>query len=263
MKLYKPQPALFWLAGLLAVGMAMPAAAQRGGGGGSARWQQRQDKPRSGSQDTHPARPNNPQRQDRPANRTGGNQGHLPPPNATINRPSGVGKAGGPPSGVNQGAVTTSGGNNGVPPRWMERLRDMSPQQQDRFFQNNQKFNGLPPQQQDRVRRNLQQWNSLTPQQRMDMRDREQVWNRMTPEQRAHVRNDVLPKWQQMPTERKRVVQQKLRVLQNMPESARNSRLSDPNFTRGMSEEDKSLLKDLSHLHVGGAPDPPQENPQE
>src|SRR2546430_2754086 len=43
------------------------------------------------------------------------------------------------------------------------------------------------------------------------------------------------------------------------PESARNQHLNDPNFTRGMSEEDKSMLRDLSHLHVGGAPEPPNE----
>jgi hypothetical protein len=44
-----------------------------------------------------------------------------------------------------------------------------------------------------------------------------------------------------------------------MPESARNERLADPNFTRGMSDEDRAMLRDLSHLHVGGAPDAPHE----
>jgi hypothetical protein len=44
-------------------------------------------------------------------------------------------------------------------------------------------------------------------------------------------------------------------VLQNMPESARNQRLSDPRFTQGMSDEDRSTLRDLSHLHVGGSPE--------
>ena len=62
----------------------------------------------------------------------------------------------------------------------------------------------------------------------------------MTPEQRDHIRNDVLPKWKQMPPDRKQAIQQRLRVLQNMPESARNQRLNDPNFTRGMSEEDRA-----------------------
>jgi len=48
-------------------------------------------------------------------------------------------------------------------------------------------------------------------------------------------------------------------VLKNMPEYARNQHLHDPNFTRGMSEEDRDTLRDLSHLHVGGAPEPPNE----
>jgi hypothetical protein len=60
-----------------------------------------------------------------------------------------------------------------------------------------------------------------------------------------------------MPQDRRNAIQQRLRVLQNMPESARNQRLNDPNFTQGMSEGDKNTLRDLSHLHVGGAPEPP------
>jgi hypothetical protein len=48
-------------------------------------------------------------------------------------------------------------------------------------------------------------------------------------------------------------------VLQNMPEAARNRHLNDPNFTRGMSQEDKQLLRDLSHQHVGGASEQAQE----
>ena len=97
----------------------------------------------------------------------------------------------------------------------------------------------------------------LNPQQRADLRAKEDTWRRMTPEQRSYVKNDVLPRWRQIPWERQQVIQQKLGVLQNMPESARNRRLSDPNFTRGMSDDDRQTLHDLSHLHVGGAPDPP------
>jgi hypothetical protein len=44
-----------------------------------------------------------------------------------------------------------------------------------------------------------------------------------------------------------------------MPESARNERLNDPKFTEGMSNDDKAMLHDLSHMHIGGAPDPPAE----
>jgi phospholipase C len=82
-------------------------------------------------------------------------------------------------------------------------------------------------------------------------------WQRLTPQQQNHIRHDILPKWRQMPPERRRAVWQRLLVLQNMPESARNQRLNDPNFTRGMSEEDKATLHDLSHLHVDGSPEMP------
>src|SRR6266481_4746592 len=91
------------------------------------------------------------------------------------------------------------------------------------------------------------------------LQQRAQVWSRLRPEQREHIRNDVLPKWQQLPQERRQAIQQRLRVLQNMPESARNQRLNDTNFTRGMSDDDRATLRDLSHVHVGGAPDPPND----
>ena len=81
----------------------------------------------------------------------------------------------------------------------------------------------------------------------------------MTPQQRNHIKNDVLPKWQQLPADRQRAIRSRLNVLKNMPEAARNQHLNDPNFTRGMSDEDKVMLHDLSHLHVGGAPEPPGE----
>jgi hypothetical protein len=98
----------------------------------------------------------------------------------------------------------------------------------------------------------------MSPQQQSTLRQNEGIWRKLTPEQQQHIKNDVMPKWRQMPWDRQQVIKQKLGVLQNMPESARNQRLNDPNFTRGLSDEEKSTLQDLSHTHVG-APDPPNE----
>jgi hypothetical protein len=127
------------------------------------------------------------------------------------------------------------------PPNAQERFRNMTPLERQRLAQNAERFR------------------NMTPAQRQQLQERVGVWQKMTPGQRDHVRNDVLPKWKQMPPDRRQAIQQRLRVLQNMPESARNQRLNDPNFTRGMSAEDKNTLHDLSHLHVGGAPEPPNE----
>ncbi len=142
---------------------------------------------------------------------------------------------------------------------WVDRMRELSPQQRERVMQNSPAFHNLPPEKQNRIRNQFSQWDNKTPQQRADQREREQAWRQMTPEQRQHIKNDVLPAWQHLPPERQQAIQQRLTVLKNMPESARNQRLSDPNFTRGMNDEDKAMLHDLSHLHVGGPPDPPGE----
>lgn len=89
------------------------------------------------------------------------------------------------------------------------------------------------------------------------MRERAQAWDRLSPEQRSHIKNDIAPKYQQLPQDRQRAIRSRLNVLKNMPESARNQHLSDPNFTRGMNEDDKAMLRDLAHMHVGGAPEAP------
>ena len=126
------------------------------------------------------------------------------------------------------------------PNRPPKRFQDLSPADKQRVLQNREKFNQLPPQRQQEIR------------------DRAREWQKLTPEQQSHIKNEVLPLWKQLPPARQRAISNRLAVLQNMPESARNQHLNDPNFTRGMSEEDRAVLRDLSHMHVG-APDPPGE----
>jgi len=123
---------------------------------------------------------------------------------------------------------------------------------------NTRRFQDLSPQEKQRVLQNREKFNRMPPQKRIEIQEAYENWKRLTPQQQSHIKNDVLPKWQQLPSDRQRAIRQRLGVLQNMPESARNQHLNDPNFTRGMSEEDKSMLRDLSHMHVG-APDPPNE----
>jgi hypothetical protein len=118
------------------------------------------------------------------------------------------------------------GFNPNRPPNAGNQSRNLSPQERQKLQQDERRFRQFPPQQQQ------------------EMRERAHVWGKLTPEQQNHIKSDILPKWQQMSPQRQ--------------ESARNQHLNDPNFTRGMSEEDKAMLRDLSHMHVG-APDPPNE----
>jgi hypothetical protein len=114
------------------------------------------------------------------------------------------------------------------------------------------------PQEKTRLAENQRKFNQLSPQRQQEMRQAAANWGKLTPEQRNHIQNEVLPKWQQLPSDRQKAIQQRLGVLRNMPESARNRHLDDPNFTRGMNDDDRQMLRDLSHEHVG-APDQPHE----
>jgi Protein of unknown function (DUF3106) len=165
------------------------------------------------------------------------NSGTNRPPNANTGRP--------PASDINRAGMMTGSSNspNRPPSAYTPPPR---------------RFNQLSPQEQKKVVESYNKQKNLTPVQRQEINRRIENWNKLTPEQKSHVRSDLAPKWNQMPKARQDAIQHRLEVLQSMPESARNQHLNDPNFTRGMSEEDKATLRDLSHMHMG-APDPPNE----
>ena len=261
----KIQFGLLALAAVCIVAMPVCSWAQKPQGGGNPaphadRPPQHQAPPRAQRSQPHTQNPN--------ANRPPANSNRAP---QNSNRPSGRQPQtyARPPANLNNGARPGYGARGNVTPRqqlgvgaarpWVDRMRELSPGQRENVLQNSRAFQNLSPDQQNKIRQQFKQWDGWTPQQRADQRIKEDTWRRMTPEQRDHIKNDVMPKWRQMPWDRQQVMKQKLGVLQNMPESARNQRLNDPNFTRGMSDDERSMLHDLSHTHVGGAPEPPGE----
>lgn len=222
------------------------------------------------AQNPHPDRP--PQRQSQPHANAPRPQNNPRPP-APNNRPNTYqpprqnfnpqpnrGNANAGRNGSGAGYVQTPRQQLGVGAArpWVDQMRDLSPYQRERVMQNSKAFQNLSPDKQAKIRQQFNQWDRMTPSQQTDLRQKETTWRNLTPEQREHIKNDVLPRWHQMPWDRQQVMKQKLSQLQNMPESARNQRLSDPNFTRGMSDDERSMLHDLSHTHIG-APEAPSE----
>ena len=222
-------------------------------------------------QKAHPDRPPqaqpapHPQNQNHDANRPPANPNrsaeHAKPNNAPQSHVA-------PQASYNNAYRPPNGGANlnqrqqlgvGSPRPWVDTMRDLSPAQRERVLQNSRAFQNLSPDKQAKIRQQFNQWDHMSSNQRADLRAKEQTWRNLTPEQRNHIKNDVLPQMRQMPWDRQQMINQKLSVLQNMPESARIQRLNDPNFTRGMSDQEKSVLHDLAHMHVGGASEPPSE----
>jgi hypothetical protein len=136
----------------------------------------------------------------------------------------------------------------GLPPKWVDNLRNMPPEDQERFMENNERFKNLPPERQQQIRQNLQKWNSLTPEQRQGALNAEAALERMTPQQRQYVRNDLLPKWQAMPKPRRQVINRHLAMLSKMSPATQEAALNDPKFLEGLSPDEQSMLRDLNSL---------------
>jgi hypothetical protein len=248
---------IFGLGLALLMGLAaQPALAQRHGGGGGAhfgapgqfraqRVQQGQGRPAQNHPLNSGAHPNvnragNPQNPNRPG---GANQGALHPnahPNANPNAVR-------PPQNAYGGQANVRPDGR-LPGQWTQRLGQMSPEQQQRFLQNNERFRSLPPERQQQIRNNLQKMNSLSPAERDRVQHSYQTWQHMSPEQRQYVQRTLLPKWQQMSPDRKQVVTDRLHTLQGMNPGERQAAMNDPKFMQGLNPDEQSVLRGLDSV---------------
>jgi len=142
----------------------------------------------------------------------------------------------------------TQQGMKNLPGPWVQRLADKSPEEQERFLQNNREFQNLPPERQAQVRRNLQKWNALSPAQKDQMIHSYDRLRQMTPQQRDLYQNQILPKWQQMTPDRRQLINGRLHTLQAMPPDAQQRSLNDPRFMQGLSPDEQGVLRNLVSL---------------
>jgi len=136
----------------------------------------------------------------------------------------------------------------GLPGKWVQRLRDMPPEQQQQFLENNAQFRQLPAWRQEQVRQNLEKWNRLSPDEKAAVREREQFLENLPPERREYIRNTLLPKWQAMPQDRRQAINRHLGMLRQMSPATQQAALNDPKFLQGLSPDEQSLLRELNSL---------------
>jgi len=139
-------------------------------------------------------------------------------------------------------------GMEGLPGRWVQRLQDMPPEQQQQFLENNEQFKQLPAWRQEQIRQNLEKWNHLAPEQQDEIRERERILENLPPERREYIRNTLLPKWQAMPLDRRQAITRHLAMLRNMSPATQQAALNDPKFLQGLSPDEQSMLRELNSL---------------
>jgi hypothetical protein len=187
------------------------------------------------------------------------NKNNKPPAN------EGKNKNPNPPNGNNAPKGNQPGNGRGganLPPKFVEKMQDMSPDQQEKFMQNNERFRNMSPQQQAQIRQRLQHWNSLSPEQRVMWRQREAALEQMTPQERQFVQQQVQPAWRDMSPEQRRPMLLHLRQLYGMSAPEAQAKLSDPAFMQGISPDQQRMLPYLYRLRVGAAPEPPPGPPE-
>lgn len=150
----------------------------------------------------------------------------------------------------------------GLPPKWVESLQDMSPEQQQRFMKNNDRFKRMSPEEQAQIRQNLQHWNGLSPQERMEFRRRAQAFEQMTPQERQYVRQELIPRLRNMPPAQRANLIQHVHQLDGLSEADREARLNDPAFYQGLTPEERQMLPYMFRLRVGFGPEPPAGPPE-
>ena len=204
----------------------------------------------------------------RPATGQGFRQGTQPRPGNAGKPARGSGAGANKPTGNGTGASAAGGASGGkvarppnqelfkpnpnvvrnLPSGTQQRLRDMSPQEQEHFLQNNQRFQSLPPERQAQIRRNLERWNNLSPAEKDRLSHVEQSWERMTPEHRQLYQSQILPKWEQMSPDRRQLINGRLHTLQGMTPAQRDAAMNDPRFMQGLTTDEQGVLRNLNSL---------------
>ncbi|HEY4682913.1 MAG TPA: DUF3106 domain-containing protein [Candidatus Acidoferrales bacterium] len=152
-------------------------------------------------------------------------------------------------------------GGVGVAPQLWERIKDLPPEERERVIVNDERFRRMPPERQAVILERFRRFNALPPERQQMLLNRQRAWQGLTPEQRRKVREEIFPRWRALDPERRRLLAGKLRELRDISPDERALRLHDPEFTQGLSDPERSLLIDLSHLGGPRAAPPADPSP--
>jgi hypothetical protein len=129
-------------------------------------------------------------------------------------------------------------------PEWIDRHRDLTPEQQQQALQSEPGFRQLPVETQQRMLNRLAQLNAMAPQQRMRVLERAEEMEHLTPDERQQVRG-AMAELGRLPVERRRMVARAFRELREMPPNQRQAYLSSEYLHRELSPQERITLGNL------------------
>lgn len=177
-------------------------------------------------------------------------RGHRPegPPPGRGPRPGGP-----PPRRGSDGPPTEEGSSEDwdrplPPPRVMERLRRLPPDERERVLRNNWRFQQLPKKRQDQLLDRMRRFQELSPNERERIEERFSVFRNLTPEQREKTRKVYEEYWSKLEPERRSAIVDEFRSLRELPEKEREKRLESEEIKNRFNQKELEVLKQLSKL---------------
>jgi hypothetical protein len=130
---------------------------------------------------------------------------------------------------------------------FFKRLREMPPEQQRRFLENNQKFLNMTRDRQELIRERLREWNAKTPQEKENIREREEIVEGLSPEQKEEARK-MLPQWLGLPPLQRQAVMEAFRHLRDLPPGERMAYLDSQSVRERFSPHERDILEGMNKL---------------
>jgi hypothetical protein len=143
------------------------------------------------------------------------------------------------------------------PPEWMDQLKNLPPEEQEKVLRNSERFQELPKERQEQLIQRLHRFQELPPDQKDMIMQRFGAFNRLSPEQRQKTR-ELLPRWRGLPQDRRDALQDEFRKMRGMTPDEREKYLSGREMDSRFSSDERDLLKQLNSLEPPFPPPPPR-----
>jgi phage-related protein len=127
---------------------------------------------------------------------------------------------------------------------WLQRHRNLSPQDQEKALASEPGFNRLPPETQQKLLDRLHQINKMPPEQRQRTVDHIEALEHLTPEGRQQVRASVQD-FHTLPVDRQRMVKKAFRDLREYPPEQRQVMMNSGQFQAQFTPQERGILSNI------------------
>ena len=151
--------------------------------------------------------------------------------------------------------------------QWLNRQRELPPEQRKQTLENDPNFRKLPRETQRQYEQRLQRFNSLPAERQQQVLRRMETWEHLTPAQKQDLRG-IGQQFNTLPSDRRRAVRNAIETLRAMPPQARQRELQSGRFSQ-FSAEERNILNGAARLPLAPTPQesanprPEQQNDQQ